>query len=152
MAATTCSPGSCAADSAGGACKASGTTGAPYYRCKFPDDYGIGAQSHPKIGLRQGRSGRPRARRLARRAVRRRALDHTCEVLAGAAEPDPDYEARQADLEAKIRDCDRRLARYRAALEHVESEIVPVVGWIAEVQRERKDSKRSSDAVFPAAS
>ncbi len=30
-------------------------------------------------------------------------VDHTCEVLAGAAEPDPDYEVWQAELEAKIR-------------------------------------------------
>lgn len=58
---------------------------------------------------------------------------------SGTAEPDPDYEARQNDLEAKIRDCDRRLARYREALEHVDGgEVVPIVGWISEVQRERK--------------
>ena len=66
-------------------------------------------------------------------------LDTTWEVLAGAAEPDPDYEARQYDLEARIRDCDRRLARYREALEHVEGEVIPVARWIAEVQRERRN-------------
>ena len=57
-------------------------------------------------------------------------VDQTCEVLAGAA--DPDHEARQAALEAKIRDCDRRLARYREALEHVGTATVsrrgPMVG------------------------
>lgn len=59
-------------------------------------------------------------------------VDHSCGVLAGAAESHADHEARQAELEAKIRDCDLRLARYREALEHVGTATVsrrgPMVG------------------------
>lgn len=112
--------------------------GRPYYRCRFPDDYGIDPQTHPKsVYVKEG-AVVPGLDGWLAGLFDDEHLDHTCEVLAGATEPDPDYEARQTELEARIGDCDRRLSRYREALEHVEGEVVPIVGWIAEVQRERK--------------
>jgi hypothetical protein len=101
--------------------------GRPYYRCKFPDDYGIDAHDHPKSVYVKEEAVLPGLDGWLAGLFDDEHLDHTCEVLAGAAEPDPDYEARQNDLDAKVRDCDRRLARYREALEHVEGEVVPIV-------------------------
>ncbi|MGH9154874.1 MAG: zinc ribbon domain-containing protein [Acidimicrobiales bacterium] len=112
--------------------------GRPYYRCKFADDYGIDPNQHPKSVYVKEDAVVPGLDGWLAGLFDAEHLDGTCEVLAGAAAPDPDYEARQADLESKIRDCDRRLARYREALEHVEGEVVPIAGWITEVQRERK--------------
>ncbi|MGH9158137.1 MAG: recombinase family protein [Acidimicrobiales bacterium] len=111
--------------------------GRAYYRCKFPDDYGIDADRHPKSVYVKEDAVVPGLDGWLAGLFDDEHLDHTCEVLAGAAEPDPDYETRQADLEAKIRDCDRRLAKYRSALE-LTDEIGPFITWIAEVQKERR--------------
>ena len=64
-------------------------------------------------------------------------IDTTAAILAGADEPDAEVEARQAELRDRIRDCDRRLQNYRAALDEG-GEIATIAKWIAEVERERR--------------
>jgi hypothetical protein len=64
-------------------------------------------------------------------------IEETCQVLAGATQPDPETEARLAAFAEQIRDCDRRLGRYQAVLnEGADPQIV--ARWMAQVQRERR--------------
>jgi site-specific DNA recombinase len=64
-------------------------------------------------------------------------LDETCEQLAAAsAAPDDNETARREIAQRKVADCDRRLSRYRAALESGADPAV-VAAWIAEAQGEK---------------
>ena len=63
-------------------------------------------------------------------------IDDTAQILAGAGEGDVEVETRQAELRKRIRDCDRRLQNYRAALDEG-SEVATIAKWIADVERER---------------
>ncbi len=68
-------------------------------------------------------------------------VDDTCERLAGVSEPDPAADEREAALRAAIADCDRKLANYRALLDH-EDAVTVAAAWIADTQRERKQLER----------
>jgi len=75
-------------------------------------------------------------------------IDATCEQLAAASDAD---ETAAAELEAnrrRLRDCDRRLAKYRAALESGADPAV-VAAWITEVQAERAVAERSLAQLRP---
>jgi len=64
-------------------------------------------------------------------------IDETCEILAGASEPDLDTEDRETRLRREIADVDRRLERYRAVLDQGGDPAV-VARWISDAQLERK--------------
>ena len=69
-------------------------------------------------------------------------LDATCEALAAVSDLDPeDDPGRELDLRQQLKECDAKLARYRALLEQ-DSDITVVANWIAEVERERKRLER----------
>jgi site-specific DNA recombinase len=69
-------------------------------------------------------------------------LDRTCEALAAGSDVEPEEdEGRQLDLRRQLKECDAKLARYRALLEH-DGDITVVATWIAEVERERKGLER----------
>ncbi|MEO6628392.1 MAG: hypothetical protein ABIP03_07455 [Aquihabitans sp.] len=57
----------------------------------------------------------------------------TCAVLAGASEPDPRLKQR----EDEIRECDRKLTRYRALLDE-DGDVAIAAQWISETQRNRR--------------
>jgi hypothetical protein len=63
-------------------------------------------------------------------------LDETCAMLAAASSADDTDRAALEGARRKLLDCDKRLARYRAALEGG-ADPKEVAGWIAQVQRER---------------
>lgn len=69
-------------------------------------------------------------------------LDVTCAALAeangGLAEDD---EGRQLDLRRQLRQCDDKLAKYRALLDH-DGSLTSVAGWMAEVEAERRTIER----------
>lgn len=111
--------------------------GRAYYRCRFTDDYGVDAATHPTTIYVKEDAVVPGLDRWLAGIFDDEHIDHTSDVLADAAEPDPEWEARQAELEAKIRDCDRRLAKYHKALD-LTDEVEPFIEWIAEVKRERR--------------
>ncbi len=71
-------------------------------------------------------------------------IDDTCVALAAAREPDPGTDARQDANRKKLKDCDARLATYRAALE-AGTDPALVGKWIAEVQAERSSAERALD-------
>jgi len=108
-----------------------------YYRCKFPADYGIDAQTHPKSIYVKESSVVSGLDTWLSRIFDEVHLDDTCQMLAGVSAPDPEYERRQAELRAKIADCDQRLAKYRSALD-LTDEVAPFITWIAEVEKERR--------------
>lgn len=64
-------------------------------------------------------------------------IDETCAAMAGESEHDPEHAAREADIESKIRDCDRRIEKYKEGLE-LTDEVGPFITWIAEAEKERK--------------
>ena len=64
-------------------------------------------------------------------------LDQTCDQLAVAsAAPDDGETARRELVQRKITDCERRLSRYRTALDS-HAELAAVTTWIAEAQGEK---------------
>ncbi len=66
-------------------------------------------------------------------------IDATCDALVEAIDTDASIAAR-AEAQAAIRECDRKLERYRVALDGGTDP--KVVGqWIAEVTRERREAE-----------
>jgi hypothetical protein len=110
----------------------------PYYRCRFPDQYGIGEAQHPRNVYVKEKAVMPGLDRWLASLFDQEHVEETCQVLAGASQPDPEQETRQAALAEQIRDCDRRLGQYQAVLdEGADPQIV--ARWMAQVQRERRD-------------
>lgn len=108
-----------------------------YYRCKPTTDRAADAEPHPKSIYVKESDITPGIDRWLASLFDEDHLDATAEVLAGSSKPDGETEARNAAIRDQIRDCDRRLGRYRLALDG-EGEVATVAGWIAEVERERK--------------
>ncbi len=75
-------------------------------------------------------------------------IDDTAQILAGAGEGDVEVETRQAELRKRIRDCDRRLQNYRAALDEG-SEVATIAKWIADVERERRGHEAALGGEVP---
>jgi site-specific DNA recombinase len=109
----------------------------PYYRCKPTSDRATYAEPHPKNIYVKESDVTPGIDRWLATLFDDNYLDQTAQVLAGSSKPDGETEARDAVIRDQIRDCDRRLARYRLALDG-EGEVATVARWIAEVERERK--------------
>lgn len=69
-------------------------------------------------------------------------LDETCQFLAAAsAEPDPGEAARVAPARKTLATADRRLAKYRQALDH-DADPAVISIWIAELNAEKADAQR----------
>ncbi|MGH3394761.1 MAG: recombinase family protein [Streptosporangiaceae bacterium] len=110
---------------------------APYYRCRFPNEYALANQVHHPLNvtLRQDVVLPPLDEWLAGK-FGPRYLDGTIDELAAVAIrpdlPDDDHDERQA----KIAECDRKLASYRATLD-AGADPATVAGWITETEAER---------------
>jgi site-specific DNA recombinase len=111
--------------------------GRAYYRCRYPLDYAIDEHEHPpSVYVRQDAITRGLDPWLASLFDDDR-IDETCEILAGASEPERETEDREARLRRAIADVDRRLEGYRAVLDQGGDAAV-VARWISDAQRERK--------------
>jgi hypothetical protein len=96
----------------------------------------------PQDGLRHRGSDNARLDEWLASLFHPEHLDETCAQLAQASGPD---EAAEAKTEAALRtivDCDRRLERYRKALDSGADPTV-VTGWIAEAQGEKLTAERT---------
>jgi site-specific DNA recombinase len=125
--------------------------GRAYYRCRYPLDYPVDEHEHPRsIYVREAAITQGLDPWLASLFDDDR-IDETCEILAGASEPDPDAEDHETSLRREIADVDRRLEGYRAVLDQGGDPAV-VARWISDAQRERRSSSRSSASPFPAGS
>lgn len=68
----------------------------------------------------------------------------TVEILVGHDEPDPAVAERHAALREQIKDRDRRLERYRTAIDHADGEIDSITNGLPKSSASAKGSKRNS--------
>jgi hypothetical protein len=111
-----------------------------YYRCRFPEEYAlVNRIQHPRnVYLREAALLRPLDAWLSTYfAPHRRA--ETIAALAAVTGTEPAQDATAALAEQTIAECDRKIARYRAALEALDESADPAViaGWISEAQKQR---------------
>jgi site-specific DNA recombinase len=129
--------------------------GEAYYRCRYPAEYAAASGfDHPKsVYLREvdlvGRLDDWLAELFSPAN-----LDHTCQTLATASRTDPAGDHGRAAQQV-LADCQRRLERYRAALEAGTDPAV-VQQWIAEVTATRaaaevqlRDSHTAPEGLTP---
>jgi site-specific DNA recombinase len=108
-----------------------------YYRCKYPADYPDAGTEHPRSVYVKEAAVIPGLDGWLASLFDGDHVDATAAQLAGVSEPDPAAERREAELRDAIRDCDRKIDRYRQLLDH-EGDVGIAAQWIAEVQRERR--------------
>lgn len=70
-------------------------------------------------------------------------LPGTFDELITASDHDTDLQIADAEIAAKIAECDRKLAQYRAALD-AGAEPASLVRWITETETERARQKHSA--------
>ncbi len=120
----------------------------PYYRCRYPLEYGISEEQHPRnVYVKESAIELGLDKWLAS-LFDDHHLEETCEILAGATQPDPQAEARRLALLEEIRDCDRRFEQYKAVLDEGADPKV-VAQWMAEVNRERADLEAQLEHPVP---
>lgn len=109
----------------------------PYYRCTFPNEYAAANHvTHPRSVYLREADVLPVLDGWLGKLFDPAWRESTVRLLAESqAEDDTDAEARRA-VEEKIADCDRKLERYRAALE-AGTDPATVAEWIREVQADR---------------
>ena len=113
--------------------------GGAYYRCRFPDDYALANKiTHPRnVYLREDVIVPRLDEWVARYFMPHRRAETVAAIVAAQqldGEDASSLTARQA-----IEECDRKLARYRAALEALDAAAAPgaIAAWITEAQQER---------------
>ena len=111
--------------------------GRAYYRCKYTSDYPDGDLDHPKSVYVKEEALLPGLDGWLASLFDAKHIDDTCEVLAGASEPDPRADAREAALREEIKGCDNKLARYRSLLDE-DGDVAIAAKWITETQKERR--------------
>jgi site-specific DNA recombinase len=88
-----------------------------YYRCRYPAEYAAASGfQHPKSVYLREADVIGRLDTWLAELVSPVNLDHTCQILATASRSDPTGDQRRA-VQQVLADCQRRLDRYRAALE-----------------------------------
>ena len=118
--------------------------GGKQYRCRYPAEYAITADSeHPKqLYVRE----EPIVRALddwIGTVFDPEHLDETCELLAASsAEPDMGEATRTEAAKRTLGTADRRLAQYREALDHGTDPAI-VSTWIAELQAEKAAAQQT---------
>lgn len=120
-----------------------------YYRCRFPSEYADVQGRHPRSVNVREEAVLPGLDRWLATVFDPEHLDETCAALAAVGDRSAIDDARSTAAKEKIADCDRRLERYRAALE-VGTEPAVVGRWIAEVRAERLAAERQLADAAPA--
>lgn len=119
--------------------------GEPYYRCSYGAEYARSAElDHPKVVYLRERDLLPHVDAWLSRIFDPEHIDETCEAIVGAVDTAASVGER-ATAAAVLRECDRKLDRYRALLE-AGTEPGVVAGWISEVERERRRAQAVVDA------
>jgi hypothetical protein len=105
-----------------------------HYRCRFPNEYGLANHvEHPRTVYLRERDIVPALDRWLRRIFEPHNLEQTLDQIV-AAQPNTDIDAIAVDQ--AVADCDRKLSRYRAALEAGTDPAI-VTEWIKQVQAEK---------------
>ena len=108
----------CAAASAAGGCRRRGTTTSAYYRCKFPARVRDRRRtSTPRPSTSSEDAIVPSLDEWLASLFDDEHLDDTCEALAGASATSTPTttQAASSSCARQLKDCDAKLARYRAA-------------------------------------
>jgi hypothetical protein len=110
---------------------------APCYRCRFPSEYALANRvQHPRnVTLRQDAVLPPLDAWLAGKFSPRHLADTIDELAAAVIRPGQ-MGADRDDHTAKIAECDRKLASYRAALD-AGAEPAVVARWITDTEAEK---------------
>jgi len=120
--------------------------GEAYYRCQYGAEYARSAAlDHPKVVYLRERDLLPHLDDWLGRLFDPENVDATCEAILGAA-AEPASPADRIAATAALRECDRKLDRYRALLEAGTDPAV-VAGWIEDVQKERSRAQAALDAI-----
>jgi site-specific DNA recombinase len=108
------------------------------YRCRYPAEYALTEKyKHPRQVYVNEQAIVHELDCWLASLFDTEHLDQTCEHLAAAsAAPDDGDTARREIAQRKVANCDRRLSRYRAALDSGADPAV-VTTWIAEAQGEK---------------
>ena len=115
---------------------------APLDRCVFAANYGaVKGIDHPKAVYIRESAIVPRLDEWLASLFDPQNLDLTCKQLGKAGDPDEGRAARLEAAQRKLEDCDRRLAKYRGALE-ADADPVVVAGWTTEVKGVRIAAER----------
>jgi site-specific DNA recombinase len=124
--------------------------GEAYYRCRYPVEYASAACfDHPRsVNLRLV-DLLPRIDAWLGRLSDPDHLEATCQAIAAASDQQATRSAEQAAARQLLADCDRRLARYRAALE-ADADPAVVGQWIAEVTATKQAAEASLHQLDPA--
>ena len=120
---------------------------APYYRCRFPSEYALANRvPHPlNVTLRQDALLEPLDTWLASK-FEPPHLPATIDELAAASTSPPEIPAEQDEINAKIADCGRKLAQYRATLD-AGADPATVARWITETEAERAKHQATKRAI-----
>jgi site-specific DNA recombinase len=112
--------------------------GEAYYRCRYPAEYATAVgYDHPRSVYLREADLLPRIDAWLGRLTDPDHLEATCQALAAAGDQQATRNAQRTAARQQLADCDRRLARYRAALEAGTDPAI-VGQWIAEVTATRQ--------------
>jgi site-specific DNA recombinase len=117
--------------------------GEAYYRCRYPAEYATTAGfDHPRSVYLREVDLLPRIDAWLGRLTDPDHLEATCQAIAAASDQPATRSSERAAARQVVADCERRLARYRAALEAGTDPTV-VGQWIAEVTATRQATETS---------
>ncbi|MGI5165621.1 recombinase family protein [Spirillospora sp. CA-253888] len=110
-----------------------------YYRCRFPSEYAlVNELDHPRIVYLREAEILPPVDAWLATAFAPSRIAATIDMMAEhTVNPD---EAAAAELRKELAQCDRKLIRYRAALD-AGADPIEVTGWINEVKRQRAEAE-----------
>ena len=109
----------------------------PYYRCRYPAEYALANTiTQPRNVYLRESAVLPALDAWLAQALSPPHLTVTIEAMADAQDPHDARDAAQEAARRTLADCDRRLDRYRAALE-AGTDPALVARWTAEVNVER---------------
>ena len=122
----------------------------PHYRCRYPSEYALtNSIQHPRTVYLREIAILPGLDRWLAQLFDHQHLEATCQTLAATTAPSTPTAAAAEASRRTIRDCDQRLARYRAALD-AGADPALVAAWIAETQAERATAEQAHAATRPA--
>src|SRR6266545_5121928 len=123
-----------------------------YYRCRYPTEYAQSAGfEHPiNVYLREADLV-PKLDPWLARLTSRANIEATCRRLAAAhAQPRDGADAGRRAAQQALADCQRKLARHRAALEAGGDPTV-INQWIAETTQQQRQAQHTLDGLRAAA-
>lgn len=111
----------------------------PYYRCRFPNEYGLANKiQHPRNIYLAEKDILPPIDGWLATAFAPHHLDTTITKMY-ESQPEPEDDSRLDATNQIVAECDEKLARYRQALE-AGTDPVLVATWTAEVQARRAEA------------